>query len=109
MTALVMRIQTDMGLITIPNSAIASGGVIITVIRETQTFNEGRLHYTVGDRVVTSFMNEQGTVNEVTPFHTVIQLDSGKEVTFLNSSILSGGVVIAKIIQPQSEKEQKST
>ena len=31
MTALVMRIQTDVGKITIPNSAIASGGVIITV------------------------------------------------------------------------------
>ena len=34
MTALVMRIQTDVGQVTIPNSAIASGGVIITVVRK---------------------------------------------------------------------------
>jgi len=105
MTALVMRIQTDVGQVTIPNSAIANGGVILTDVPKYQELTEGRLHYKVGERVVTSFMNEQGTVKEVTPFQTVINLDSGKEVTFLNSSILSGGVVIAKIVQPPSEKE----
>ena len=31
MTALVMRIQTDIGQVTIPNSAVATGGVIITL------------------------------------------------------------------------------
>ena len=34
MTALIMRIQTDVGQVTIPNSAIASGGIIITAIRK---------------------------------------------------------------------------
>ncbi len=68
---------------------------------------ESRLHYSVGDRVITSFMNEQGTVKEITAFNTAILLDSGKEITFLNNSILSGGVVIAKITQPPSQTETK--
>jgi small-conductance mechanosensitive channel len=97
MRALVIRIQTDIGQITIPNSAISSGGVIITVVRENEKLEESRLHYVPGDRVVTSYMNEQGIVKEITSFYTVIRLDSGKEITFLNSSILSGAVVIAKI------------
>jgi small-conductance mechanosensitive channel len=108
MSPLVMRIQTDVGQITIPNSAISSGGVIITAVRENETLKGSRLHYNVGDRVVTSFMNEQGTVKEVTAFNTVILLDSGKEITFLNNSILSGGVVIAKITQPPSQMKQKN-
>ncbi len=107
MSALVMRIQTDVGHVTIPNSAIASGGVIITAIHQNETIKESRLHYSVGDRVLTSFMNEQGTVKEITPFNTTILLDSGKEVTFLNNSILSGGVVIAKITSPPSQMETK--
>ena len=97
MSALVMRIQTDMGQITIPNSAIANGGVIITAVRQGEVFKESRLHYNVGDRVATPYQNEQGTVKEITAFYTVIRLDSGKELTYLNNSILSGGVVLAKI------------
>ena len=108
MTALVMRIQTDVGQITIPNSAIASGGVIITAVRKNETLKESRLHYKVGDRVVTSFMNEQGAVKEITAFNTTILLDSGKEITLLNNSILSGGVIIAKITQPPSQTETKN-
>ena len=107
MSALVMRIQTDVGHVTIPNSAIASGGVIITAVHEKETLKESRLHYSVGDRVVTSFMNEQGTVREITAFYTAILLDSGKEITLLNNSILSGGVVVAKITQPPSQTETK--
>jgi small-conductance mechanosensitive channel len=68
---------------------------------------ESRLHYNVGDRVITSFMNEQGTVKEITAFNTVILLDSGKEITFLNNAILAGGVVIARITQPTSETATK--
>lgn len=97
MTALVMRIRTDVGQITIPNSAIASGGVIITAIRKPDAMLESRLPYVVGDRVITPYLNEQGTVKEVTGFHTTIQLDSGKQVTFLNNTVLSGATVIAKI------------
>jgi small-conductance mechanosensitive channel len=97
MTALVMRIRTDIGQITIPNSAIASGGVIVTAVLPPQECQESRLPYKVGDRVATSFRNEEGTVKEVTPFHTIILLDSGKEMTFLNNSIFTGAVVVAKI------------
>jgi len=106
MSALVMRIQTDVGQITIPNSAIASGGVIITVIRKfREPLKTGRLHYAVGDRVMTSFMSEQGTVKELTPMQTVIHLDSGKEITLLNNSILSGAISIAKITETPNVKK----
>ena len=107
MTALIMRIQTDVGQVTIPNSAIASGGVIITAICGYEN-KESRFHYKVGDQVVTPFMNEQGTIKEITPYHTVIRLDSGKEVTYLNNSILSGAVVIAKITPAPSLTEKKT-
>jgi small-conductance mechanosensitive channel len=108
MTALVMRIQTDVGQVTLPNSAIASGGVIVTAVREYKPFKESRLPYNIGDRVITSYMNEQGIVKEITSLQTVIRLDSGKEITFLNSSVLSGGVPVAKITQPPSPIETKN-
>ncbi len=109
MTALVMRIQTDVGQITIPNSAIASGGIIITAVRKyEEPLKEGRLHYAVGDRVITSYNNEQGTVKEVTPLQTVVHLDSGKEITFLNNSVLSGSVAIAKITQTPNQTKEKT-
>jgi len=100
MTALVIRIQTDVGQITIPNSAIASGGVIITAIIKREQMKDTTLHYNVGNRVLTTYNNELGTVKEITALYTVILLDSGKEITYLNSSILSGGVVLAKLTQP---------
>ena len=109
MTALVMRIQTDVGQVSIPNSAIASGGIIITAVRKyEEPLKGGRLHYAVGDRVITSYMNEQGIVKEVTPLQTVVHLDSGKEITFLNNSVLSGAVSIAKITQAPSQTERKT-
>jgi small-conductance mechanosensitive channel len=107
MSALVMRIQTDLGQVTIPNSSIASGGVIITVIRGYAS-KESRFHYKVGDRVVTSFMNEQGIVKEINPYHTIIILDSGKEITFQNNSVLSGMVLVAKITSAPTETEKKT-
>ena len=109
MTALVMRIQTDVGQITIPNSAIASGGIIITAVRKyEEPLKEGRLHYAVGDRVITSYINEQGIVKEVTLLQTIVRLDSGKEITFLNNSVLSGAVPIAKITQAPSQTKEKT-
>jgi len=109
MTALVMRIRTDVGQITIPNSAIASGTIIITAVHKYEgELTERRLHYVVGDRVITSYMNEQGIVKELTPLHTVIQLDSGKEITFLNNSILSGAVPIAKITQSSTKTKEET-
>jgi len=108
MTALVTRIQTDIGQVTLPNSAIASGGVIVTAVREYQPSKGSRLPYNLGDRVITSYMNEQGVVKEITALRTVISLDSGKEITFLNTSVLSGGVPVAKITQPASPTEKKT-
>jgi small-conductance mechanosensitive channel len=99
MSALVMRIRTDVGQITIPNSAIASGGVIVTAVRKPEAKQETRLIYKVGDRVITSFKFEEGVVKEVTAFHTVVLLDSGREIMFLNNSVLSGSVAIAKVAQ----------
>ncbi len=109
MSALIMRIQTDVGQMTIPNSAIASGGVIITIIRDSGLLKETRLHFKLDDRVITPYLNEQGVIKQITPYNTVIQLDSGKEITYLNNSILSGAVVIAKIAQTPTEPKQQST
>jgi len=108
MTALVMRIQTDVGQVSIPNSAIASGAVIVTSVRKyDEPLKTGRLHYAVGDRVITSFMNEQGIIKEVTLLQTVVQLNSGKEITFLNNSVLSGSVSIAKITDGLNQTKEK--
>jgi small-conductance mechanosensitive channel len=108
MTALVMRIQTDVGQVTIPNSAIASGGVIITGVRKYGASKEARLHYTIGDRVITSYLNEHGIVKEITALYTTVQLDSGKEITFLNNSVFSGAVPVAKITQTLTETKQQT-
>jgi small-conductance mechanosensitive channel len=99
MSALVMRIRTDVGQITIPNSAVASGGVIITAVRAPQPAQETRLPYVLGDRVLTSFRNEEGVIRELTAFHTTVLLDSGREITFLNNTVLTGATAIAKITQ----------
>jgi small-conductance mechanosensitive channel len=98
-TALVTRIRTDVGQMSIPNSAIASGVVIITTIHKYEAKSQSRLPYSIGDRVVTSYMNEEGIVKELNPLHTTILLDSGRELMFLNNSILSGTIAIAKITQ----------
>jgi len=108
MTALVMRIQTDVGQVTIPNSAIASGGVIITAVNKYPELKEGRLHYAVSDRVITSFRNEEGTIKEITALNTTVQLDSGLEITFLNNSILMGTTSIAKITSKPVKTNESS-
>jgi small-conductance mechanosensitive channel len=106
MTALVLRIQTDVGQVTIPNNAVASGGVIITVLHEYPDFENSRLHYRVGDRVLTSYNNEQGIVKEITALTTTIQLDSNKQITFQNNMVLSGAMLIAKITSKPSENKE---
>ncbi len=100
MSALVVRIRTDVGQTTIPNSAIASGGVIITKLQAPEPTQEKRLPYNVGDKVVTMFKNEEGVIKEVTAFLTLIQLDSGRQITFLNTAVLTGAVAVAKISLP---------
>jgi small-conductance mechanosensitive channel len=104
MNALVTIIRTDVGQISVPNNAIASGSVIITAIKKFDSKFESRLPYSVGDRVVTSYNKEEGVVKNLTSLRTIILLDSGKEVTFLNNSILYGSVVVAKITQTQKNE-----
>lgn len=106
-TALATRVRTDAGQITVPNSAIASGAVIITRIFTLETLGETRLPYVLGDRVITTYMQGEGVVKELTPLHTVILLDSGKELKFLNYSVLSGSVAVAKLTAggEKSDKE----
>ena len=61
--------------------------------------------------MITTYMNEEGLVKELTPLHTTILLDSGKELTFLNNSVLSGAVAIARVTQtkyPQTQTKEKS-
>jgi small-conductance mechanosensitive channel len=97
-TAMVTRIRNDIGgLVVIPNTAIMQGGVIVTTFPASEEIVRRRLPYSQGDRVYTTYMNEQGVVRELTAFYTKIQLDSGKELTFLNSSVLTGSVAVAKI------------
>jgi hypothetical protein len=74
---------------------------------EDKVESRSRLPYSAGDRVITTLMNEQGLVKELTPLHTTIRLDSGKELILLNNSILSGTVAVAKITK--KEDEQKSS
>jgi small-conductance mechanosensitive channel len=104
MTALVTRIRTDVGQMSIPNSAIASGAVIVTAIHKYDAKSQSRLPYSVGDKVVTTYMNEEGIVKELTPLHTVILLYSGRELTFLNNSVLSGAVAVAKVTQTREKR-----
>lgn len=111
MTVIVTKIATDVGQMSIPNSAIASGAVIMIHIHQHEVKSPSRLPYAVGDRVVSTFMNEEGVVKELTPLHTVIALNSGRELTLLNNSVLSGGVTIAKIVQTkgvQPKTKEKS-
>jgi small-conductance mechanosensitive channel len=97
LTALVTRIRTEVGQVTIPNNAISSGAVTITHIHQHAETSDTKLPYTLGDRVVTTYMQGEGTVKELTPLRTVILMDSGRELTFLNSSVFAGSVAAAKI------------
>jgi small-conductance mechanosensitive channel len=97
LTPLVTRVKTDSGLITIPNSAISSGSIVITKVQKYDGTKPGRLPYAEGDRVVTSYMPGEGTVTQITALKTVIRLDSGREITLLNTSVLTGSVGVAKI------------
>jgi len=106
MTALVTKVRTDVGQMSIPNSAITSGAVVVTAIHKHEAKSLSRLPYAQGDRVVSTYMHEEGVVQELTPLHTVIALDSGKELTFLNNSVLSGAVAVARITQAKGVQQR---
>jgi small-conductance mechanosensitive channel len=97
-TSLTTRVKNDFGgHITIPNTAIMQGSVIITSFDEYKADVVSRLPYVKGDRIYTTYLNQEGVVIDITPFYTRILLDSGKELTFLNTSVLTGNVAVARI------------
>jgi small-conductance mechanosensitive channel len=107
-SAMVTRVRNDVGgQIVIPNSAIVQGGVVVTTFPKHVASLPSRLPYSVGDRVYTTYMNAEGVVKELTAFHTKIVLDSGKELTFLNTSVITGSVAVARISQ-KSEKSNEA-
>lgn len=99
-SALATRVRNDVGgRVVIPNSAIMNGGVIVTSFSSHETDNVGRLPYVEGDRVFTTYMNQEGIVTELTSFYTRVILDSGRELTFLNTSVLTGAIAVARICE----------
>jgi small-conductance mechanosensitive channel len=101
-TSLVTKVKNDFGgRMTIPNSAIMQGSVIVTSFSDHDTGMVSRLPYAEGDRIYTTYLNQEGVVSEITPFRTRILLDSGKELTFLNTSVLIGNVAVARIRNKQ--------
>jgi small-conductance mechanosensitive channel len=108
-TTMFTRIRNDMGgMIIIPNTALISGSIIVTKMPRDDSAPGSRLPYTQGDRVYTTYLNENGTVKEVTPLQTKILLDSGKIITFLNTSVMTGMVAIARIDQTRTASELKT-
>ena len=97
-TSLVTSVKNDFGgRITIPNIAIRQGSVIVTSFDESKADVVNRLPYAKGDRIYTTYLNQEGVVTDITPFLTRILLDSEKELTFLNTSVLTGTVAVARI------------
>jgi len=97
-TAMSTKVKNDVGgRIVIPNTAIMQGGVIITSFSGHDADVMVRLPYGSGDRIYTTYLNQEGVVTELTSFYTKILLDSGKELTFLNTSVLTGNVAVARI------------
>ena len=100
--AMFTRIRSDLGgEIIIPNTALIQGSVIVTRIPSDDSAPQSRLPYSSGDRVYTTYLNEEGTVKEISTLHTKILLDSGKEITFMNTSVIAGTVAIAKVDRPR--------
>jgi small-conductance mechanosensitive channel len=109
-TTMFTRIRNDMGgEIIVPNTALIQGSIIMTRIPSDDSTPKSRLPYSLGDRVYTTYMNEEGTVREISPFHTKILLESGREITFLNTSVIAGSVAIAKVsnVSPESKTNRK--
>jgi len=104
-TAMTTQIKNDLGgQINIPNTAIAQGTIIITKIQPNATLTQGRLPYSVGDRIYTTYMNTEGIVSELDTLRTKIQLDSGMELTFLNNTVITGAVAVAKITPANNDE-----
>jgi len=96
-TTTFVRIRNDTGSETIiPNSAMLQGIVKLTKLPSHVTKSHN-LPYSLGDRIYTTYIEGEGVVTEITPYHMKIHLDSEKEVTIPNNSILTGAAHIAQI------------
>jgi small-conductance mechanosensitive channel len=96
-TSMFTRIRNDSGGETIvPNSALIQGVVVITKAPQTAS-TLPRLPYSLGDRIYTAYVGGEGVVTEVTPFHTKVLLDSEREITIPNNSVLTGTIQVARI------------
>jgi small conductance mechanosensitive channel len=99
-TTMVTKVKSDIGgRIVIPNTAIMQGGVIVTSFSGIDADVVSRLPYASGDRIYTTYLNQEGIVTELTPFYTKILSDTGKELTFLNASVLTGNVAVARVCE----------
>jgi small-conductance mechanosensitive channel len=97
-TTLYTSISTNSGGETIiPNSAIITGSITISKLPLGDSGFGTRLHYSVGDRVYTSYTASEGIVTEITPFYTKVLLDTGREAAIPNSGIFSGMVHVAVV------------
>ena len=103
-TTMFTKIRNDVGgEIVVPNTALIQGSIIMTRIPTEEPTPMSRLPYSLGDRVYTTYLNEGGTVKDISPFQTKILLDSGKEITFLNTSVITGSVAVAKVSKVSTE------
>ncbi|HVQ01228.1 MAG TPA: mechanosensitive ion channel domain-containing protein [Candidatus Thermoplasmatota archaeon] len=67
-TSLVTRVRNDFGgQIAIPNTAIMGGNIIVTSFDETEEVAR-RLPYAKGDRVYTTYMNQEGSLPRLPRF-----------------------------------------
>ncbi len=82
-TTLYTKISNNSGSDTIiPNNAIVSGAVSISHLPTDARAISNRLHYSVGDRIYTSYIGGEGTVTEITPYSTQVMLDSGGRLLY---------------------------
>jgi small-conductance mechanosensitive channel len=97
-TSLYTRISSNSGSDTvIPNSAIVSGATFISRLPTDLNTISTRLHFSVGERIYTSYIGGEGKVMEITPYSTRVLLDSGKDAVIPNTSIFTGMVQIARL------------
>ena len=104
-SSLVTRVRNEAGgQIAIPNAAIMQGTVLVTSYHDTPgTPDMTRFPFKSGDRVYTADFHQEGLITDLTPLHTTILLDSGNEVTYLNTTIMTGHATVVKI-QPIKQK-----
>ncbi|HVP24334.1 MAG TPA: mechanosensitive ion channel domain-containing protein [Conexivisphaerales archaeon] len=96
-TTLFTKVYNDSGTLTIiPNTAVVSGSVILTMAPSSSAATS-RLPFKAGDRVYTTYVGGEGYVKLVEALYTTVVLDDSKEVKIPNNGILTGGIQVAMI------------